>query len=248
MSVVLPAPFGPSSPKISPRSTCSDTLSRASVPPNRLVTPSARIGTVEAVIARKDTVKPLRDRVRLPMRALFVGINPGIRSAITGHHFAGFSNRFWNLLFESGLVPERVAAEDDDRLPEWGYGVTNLIARPTPGIDTLRADEYIVGARVLRRKVRRWNPPVMALVGVTLYRSLFPAAARTPPARRTARRAVRRRARIRPSESERAERELLVRRDARGVYRAAAAPDSVILEFGIRAGQQHSNSLITGSS
>ena len=122
----------------------------------------------------KDTVKPLRDRVRLPMRALFVGINPGIRSALTGHHFAGYSNRFWNLLFESGLVPERITAQDDRRLPEWGYGVTNLIARPTPGIDTLRLDEYIVGARVLRRKVRRWQPPVMALVGVTLGRALFP--------------------------------------------------------------------------
>jgi TDG/mug DNA glycosylase family protein len=119
-------------------------------------------------------VKPLRDRVRLPMRVLFVGINPGIRSALTGHHFAGYSNRFWKLLFESGLVPQPISAQDDRRLPEWGYGVTNLIARPTPGIDTLRPDEYIVGARVLRRKVRRWKPPVMALVGVTLGRALFP--------------------------------------------------------------------------
>jgi double-stranded uracil-DNA glycosylase len=126
-------------------------------------------------------VKPLRDRVRLPIRALFVGINPGIRSAQTGHHFAGYSNRFWNLLFESGLVPERVTAADDVRLPAWGYGVTNLIPRPTPGIDTLRLDEYLAGARVLRRKVRRWKPPVVALVGVTLYRSLFPKALRTPP-------------------------------------------------------------------
>ena len=116
------------------------------------------------------------------MRALFVGINPGIRSAQTGHHFAGFSNRFWTLLFESGLVPERVTSQEDDRLPEWGYGVTNLIPRPTPGIETLRLDEYIAGARVLRRKVRRWQPPVVALVGVTLYRSLFPKAPRTPPA------------------------------------------------------------------
>jgi TDG/mug DNA glycosylase family protein len=115
------------------------------------------------------------------MRALFVGINPGIRSALTGHHFAGFSNRFWMLLFESGLVPERVTAEDDGRLPDWGFGVTNLIARPTPGIDTLSADEYLAGARVLRRKVRRWRPPVMALVGVTLYRSLFPNATRIQP-------------------------------------------------------------------
>ena len=115
------------------------------------------------------------------MRALFVGINPGIRSALTGHHFAGYSNRFWNLLFESGLVPDRVSATDDVRLPAWGYGVTNLVARPTPGIDTLRLDEYVAGARVLRRKVRRWKPPVVALVGVTLYRSLFPKASRTPP-------------------------------------------------------------------
>ena len=115
------------------------------------------------------------------MRALFVGINPGVRSALTGHHFAGYSNRFWRLLFESGLVPERVTAEDDVRLPDWGYGVTNLVARPTPGVDALRIDEYLAGARVLRRKVRRWKPPVMALVGVTLYRSLFPKAARTPP-------------------------------------------------------------------
>ena len=116
------------------------------------------------------------------MRALFVGINPGIRSALTGHHFAGYSNRFWNLLFESGLVHDRMTAADDVRLPECGYGVTNLVARPTPGIDTLRLDEYLAGARVLRRKVRRWQPPVVALVGVTLYRSLFPKAPRTLPA------------------------------------------------------------------
>ena len=115
------------------------------------------------------------------MRALFVGINPGVRSAQTGHHFAGYSNRFWNLLFASGLVPERVTAADDRRLPSWGYGVTNLVPRPTPGIDTLRLDEYLAGARVLRRKVRRWKPPVVALVGVTLYRSLFPKASRTSP-------------------------------------------------------------------
>jgi TDG/mug DNA glycosylase family protein len=108
------------------------------------------------------------------MRALFVGINPGIRSATTGHHFAGYSNRFWNLLYESRLVPEPVRAEDDVRLPQWGYGVTNLIPRPTPGIDTLRLDEYIDGARVLRRKLRRWRPPVVVFVGVTLFRAMFP--------------------------------------------------------------------------
>jgi TDG/mug DNA glycosylase family protein len=117
----------------------------------------------------------LKDCVRPPVRVLFVGINPGVRSAVTGHHFAGFSNRFWNLLFESGLVPERLRADEDRRLPEWGYGITNLVARPSPGIDTLTPDEYTAGIGILRRKVRRWRPKVVAFVGVTLYRAIFDA-------------------------------------------------------------------------
>jgi TDG/mug DNA glycosylase family protein len=104
---------------------------------------------------------------------LLVGINPGIRSAQIGHHFAGPSNRFWKLLFESGLVSEPIGTEDDGRLPEWRLGITNLIARATPGIDTLRPDEYPAGERILRRKVRRWKPRVVAFVGVTLYRAVF---------------------------------------------------------------------------
>ena len=112
------------------------------------------------------------------MRVLLVGINPGVRSAAIGHHFAGYSNRFWKLLHESGLVPEAIGAEDDERLPEWGFGVTNLIARMTPGIDTLRPDEYVAGLRTLRRKVRRWKPAIVAFVGVSLYRAIF--AKKTP--------------------------------------------------------------------
>lgn len=116
----------------------------------------------------------LKDRIRPGLRVLFVGINPGVRSARTGHHFAGFSNRFWKLLFDSGLVPERIGCEDDVRLPEWGFGITNLIARPSRGIDTLRPEEYLQARAALARKVRRFGPQTVALVGVTLYRSLFP--------------------------------------------------------------------------
>jgi TDG/mug DNA glycosylase family protein len=115
----------------------------------------------------------LRDCIRPGVRVLLVGINPGIRSATIGHHFAGYSNRFWKLLFESGLVPEPISTEDDRRLPEWGFGITNLVARPTPGIDTLRRGEYTTGARTLGRKVRRWKPAVVAFVGVTLFRMVF---------------------------------------------------------------------------
>src|SRR5882672_3696903 len=115
----------------------------------------------------------LRDRIKPGVGVLFVGINPGQRSEAIGHHFAGYSNRFWRLLYESKLVPEAIRAEDDDRLPEWGFGITNLVARMTPGIDTLRPEEYVAGARVLRRKIRRFTPAIVALVGVSIYRSLF---------------------------------------------------------------------------
>jgi TDG/mug DNA glycosylase family protein len=106
---------------------------------------------------------------------LFVGINPGIRSSLTGHHFAGFSNRFWKLLYESRLVPEPITYVDDDRLPAWGFGITNIVPRPTPGIDSLRPDEYAAGCVRLKRKIRRHRPRVVALVGVTVFRALFPA-------------------------------------------------------------------------
>jgi double-stranded uracil-DNA glycosylase len=117
---------------------------------------------------------PLRDRIAPGVRVLFVGINPGIRSAQTGHHFAGYSNRFWKLLVESRLVPEPITYVDDGRLPEWGLGITNLVSRPSPGIDDLEPAEYVEGWTALERKIRRWRPAVVALVGVTLYRALLP--------------------------------------------------------------------------
>ena len=117
---------------------------------------------------------PLRDRITPGVRVLFVGINPGVRSALTGHHFAGFSNRFWKLLHESKLVPEPITYEDDDRLPGWGYGITNIVPRPTPGIDTLKKGEFVRGRARLRAKVRRYRPAVVALVGVTVFRAMCP--------------------------------------------------------------------------
>jgi TDG/mug DNA glycosylase family protein len=117
---------------------------------------------------------PLRDRIRPGVRVLFVGINPGIRSSLTGHHFAGFSNRFWKLLYDSRLVPEPISYMDDERLPEWGYGITNVVPRPTPGIDTLELHEFVAGCIRLRRKVQRYRPAIVALVGVTVFRAMFP--------------------------------------------------------------------------
>jgi TDG/mug DNA glycosylase family protein len=116
----------------------------------------------------------LKDRIAPGVRVLFVGINPGVRSAQTGHHFAGYSNRFWKLLWDARLLPEPITYAEDHRLPEFGFGITNLVPRPTPGIDTLGADEYIAGWAALERKVKRYSPAVVALVGVTLWRAILP--------------------------------------------------------------------------
>lgn len=121
-----------------------------------------------------------RSRVRLPDRiqpgllVLFVGINPGLRSAKTGHHFAGYSNRFWKLLYESRLVSEPLTYEDDARLPEWKLGLTNIISRPSAGIAALKPVEYVVGRGRLVATVRHYRPRIVALLGVTIYRKLFP--------------------------------------------------------------------------
>lgn len=125
----------------------------------------------------------LKDRIRSGVSVLFVGINPGVRSALTGHHFAGPSNNFWKVLFESGLTPKRVTHVDDDRLPEWGYGITNIVARPTPGVSDLTLTELRAGRAALERKVRRYKPAIVALVGITVYRALFPGAKNVTPGR-----------------------------------------------------------------
>ena len=91
----------------------------------------------------------LTDKIEPGVRVLLVGINPGVRSAETGHHFAGPSNRFWKLLYEARVVPEPITHEGDVRLPEWGFGMTHLIARPSPGIADLEPAEYLDGWKIL---------------------------------------------------------------------------------------------------
>ena len=118
--------------------------------------------------------KRLTDHIRSGVRILFVGINPGLRSAATGHHFAGYSNRFWKLLFDSKLVSEPLTYQDDWRLPDWGLGLTNIISRCSAGIDVLDPVEYRQGVVTLERKIRRYQPHLVALLGVTIYRTLFP--------------------------------------------------------------------------
>jgi TDG/mug DNA glycosylase family protein len=123
---------------------------------------------------RALAIKRLSDHIKPGVRVLFVGINPGLRSASTGHHFAGHSNRFWKLLFESQLVSEPLTYQDDWRLPDWGLGLTNIVQRPSAGIDVLKPREYAAGRKRLAATVQRYQPHVVALLGVTIYRRIFP--------------------------------------------------------------------------
>jgi len=92
-----------------------------------------------------------------------------------GHHYAGHSNRFWKLLHEADLVSVPLTYQDDWRLPDWGYGLTNIIARPTSGIHELTLLDYTKGRNKLLRKVRHYQPKVIVLLGITIRQALFPA-------------------------------------------------------------------------
>lgn len=130
-------------------------------------------------MATQRTGPRLRDHLRPDLDVVFVGINPGLRSAALGHHFAGHSNRFWKLLYDSGLVAELLTYRDDWRLPEWRLGLTNIIGRPSAGIDDLDPAEYRAGASLLEQKIRRYQPRTVALLGVTIFRMLFPDVSRS---------------------------------------------------------------------
>lgn len=116
---------------------------------------------------------PLRDVMMHRPRVLFVGINPSLMSEAAGHHFAGRRNAFWKLLYASGLIPEPLGHSDDGRLEDFRMALTNLCPRATRSAAELRPEELERGRRTLERKVRRIQPEIVALVGVTIYRRLF---------------------------------------------------------------------------
>lgn len=116
---------------------------------------------------------PLRDVVPAHPRLLLVGINPGLRSGLLGHHFAGAGNPFWRLLHAARLTPRLFSATEDQDLATLGIALTNLCARPTRTAAELTAAERARGRVLLAGKIARWRPPVVAFVGVSLYRSFF---------------------------------------------------------------------------
>ncbi len=107
------------------------------------------------------------------LSVLFCGINPGLMTAATGHHFARPGNRFWPVLHRSGFTPRQMKPSEQDELLSYGLGITNVVARPTARADELTAEEYQEGGRQLALKVARLRPRWLAVVGVTAYRAAF---------------------------------------------------------------------------
>jgi TDG/mug DNA glycosylase family protein len=117
--------------------------------------------------------KPLRDVIGPDLDLLFCGINPSLVSAARGHHFARPGNRFWPALHLAGLTPRRLAPDEDGELLRYGIGVTNLVDRPTRAAAELTPDELRAGAAALADLVAGHRPRVLAILGVTAWRSAF---------------------------------------------------------------------------
>lgn len=115
----------------------------------------------------------LRDVIGPKLGVLFCGINPGLYSGATGHHFARPGNRFWPALFSSGFTPRLLTAAEDTLLPSFACGVTNLVARTTATADELAPEELTRGGARLKRKVARYRPRWVAVLGIGAYKRAF---------------------------------------------------------------------------
>ncbi|WP_420313503.1 G/U mismatch-specific DNA glycosylase [Streptomyces sp. YS-B37] len=121
--------------------------------------------------AARDRLVP--DVVADGLAVLFCGINPGLMTAATGHHFARSGNRFWPVLHLSGFTPRLMKPSEQGELLSYGLGITNVVARATARADELSPEEYREGGRLLATKLAGWKPRWLAVLGVTAYRAAF---------------------------------------------------------------------------
>lgn len=127
--------------------------------------------TAEQLAAAQDATIP--DIAAPGLRVLFCGINPGLWSGATGHHFARPGNRFWPALHRSGFTPRQLRPEEQEQLLDLGLGITNVAARTTAKADELTRDELREGAAALRERVARLRPRALAVLGIGAYRTGF---------------------------------------------------------------------------
>ncbi|WP_144462303.1 G/U mismatch-specific DNA glycosylase [Siminovitchia fortis] len=114
-------------------------------------------------------MRPIPDHLKKDLRILFIGFNPSIRSSETGHHYANPTNRFWSILHQSGLTDRKFSPDEDASLLEYGYGFTNIVARPTRNAEEISSAEYKQGREELIRKISIYRPKIACFVGKGVY-------------------------------------------------------------------------------
>ena len=125
---------------------------------------------VEIAAAAGRTVP---DVIAPNLRVLLCGINPGLYSGATGHHFARPGNRFWPTLYAAGFTTRLLAPHEEHELLDSGYGITNVVERATATADELTKEEMSAGGTRLQKKVRRFRPRLLAVLGIGAYRAAF---------------------------------------------------------------------------
>ena len=113
--------------------------------------------------------REIPDYLRKYLDIVFVGFNPSLKSAETGHHYANPRNRFWTVLYESGLTPRKYSPFEDYKLLDLGYGFTNIVARPTRSASEITKEEYEAGRIQLREKLEWFKPKIVCFVGKGVY-------------------------------------------------------------------------------
>ena len=132
-----------------------------------------RPSPADLTAARDQTIPDVLPAPGAPLQVLFCGINPSLYSAATGWHFARPGNRFWPALHLSGFTPRRLAPREQHLLPGYGLGITNLVARATAQASELDAAELRAGGERLLALVAEHRPRILAIAGVTAYRTAF---------------------------------------------------------------------------
>ncbi len=117
--------------------------------------------------------QPVPDVLGPDLSVLFCGINPGLRSAELGQHFARPGNRFWKALHLAGFTDRLLVPSEQQLLPSYGVGITNLVHRPSAAAAELSSDELRRGAAELEVTVAKARPRVLAVVGMQAYRTAF---------------------------------------------------------------------------
>jgi len=117
--------------------------------------------------------KTLPDVIGPNLRVLFCGINPGLYTAAVGHHFARPGNRFWPALHKSGFTDRLISPFDERELLQSGIGISNVVPFATASAAELTREDFIAGGRRLGSKVKRYNPRIIAILGVGAYRHAF---------------------------------------------------------------------------